>query len=120
MAIFCGNCGNKLNDTALKCERCGTIVESNQVNTTTDKDTNVQTNGLAIAGMIIGIVSIISCGSFSLIGLILSIIGLIKSKKINKAGKSQAIAGIILNILGFGLSIIIVSLYVIAILSDMY
>ena len=65
-------------------------------------NTEKKQNGLGIAGMILGIVAVVtSCfvlgGLFGTIGLILSIIALTnKNKK-----KGMAIAGIILNIIGF-------------------
>lgn len=71
------------------------------------------TSGLAIAGLILGILAIITSfipivnnGSFllALIGIILAIIGLRQTKKGTKTGGGLAIAGIVLN----ALSIVIV------------
>lgn len=58
-------------------------------------------NGLAVAGMIVGIVSIIFnfyCIT-GVIGLILSLVGLKKSKETG-AGKGMSIAGVICSIVG--------------------
>ena len=68
-------------------------------------NTEKKQNGLGIAGMILGIVAVVtSCfvlgGLFGTIGLILSIIALTnKNKK-----KGMAIAGIILNIIGIAIA----------------
>ena len=56
---------------------------------------------MAIAGLVISIVSLIlCCGSISLIGLIFSIIGMNKAKQNNDIGKGIAIGGLVVNILG--------------------
>lgn len=56
---------------------------------------NPTTNGLCIAGMILGILSFFTCGVPALIGLILSIIGVIIAGKKGQKGKGMGIAGII-------------------------
>ncbi len=53
-----------------------------------------QTNGLAVAGLILPIVM----PQFSIMGLILSIVGLVKSREMGGSGKGLAIAGIIVSI----------------------
>lgn len=74
-----------------------------------------QGNGLAIAGMVLGIVSLalfcvywlaIPC---AIVGLILSIIGLKKSKVVGK-GHGMALAGVITSIVALGLAILIIIL----------
>ena len=71
-------------------------------------NTEKKQNGLGIAGMILGIVAVVtSCfvlgGLFGTIGLILSIIALTnKNKK-----KGMAIAGIILNIIGITIAMVV-------------
>ena len=64
-------------------------------------------NALAIAGMVVGIVSIF-LGFYcitGIVGLILSILGLKKSKETGK-GKGMAIAGIVCSIVGIVVTII--------------
>lgn len=58
-------------------------------------ETQKQTNGLAIAGVILPFVM----PQFSIMGLILSIIGLVKSREMSGSGKGIAIAGIIVSII---------------------
>lgn len=63
-------------------------------------------NGLSVAGMIVGIISIIFnfyCIT-GVVGLILSIVGLKKSKETG-AGKGMSIAGIICSIIGIVIGI---------------
>lgn len=59
-------------------------------------------NGLAIAGFVVSLVSLIINfgGIVGLVGTILSGIGLSKSKQLNGKGKGMAIAGLIIGIIG--------------------
>lgn len=77
---------------------------------------NNKSNGLAIAGMVVGIVSI--CFPFysivAIVGLILSILGFNKSKQTNK-NKGIAIAGIVCSIIGIIIGIIQIIIVIAAI-----
>ncbi len=114
MSKFCQSCGSELIDGANACTNCGALVNSVPVNNVPVQNNYQntapanQTNGLAIAGLI---VSILCCGSLSLVSLILSILGLTSSKKMNGSGKGMAIAGIIISAIGMILSIISTILY---------
>lgn len=56
------------------------------------------TNGFAVAGFVISLVStILCCGSFNWLSLVFSIIGLVNSKKMNGEGKGLSIAGIVIS-----------------------
>lgn len=63
-----------------------------------------QTNGLAVAGFVMGLASVILCcisPVFSILGLIFSIIGLAQiNRQPLQGGKGLGIAGIILCVLG--------------------
>ena len=121
---FCTNCGNELREGDKACSNCGTMVDgSNTPSAPTQTVVNVQqvpskqTNGMAVAGFVVSLVSsLLCCGSFNFISLILSIIGLTQAKKMNGSGKGLAIAGIIISaivmvilllitILGYGAAI---------------
>jgi hypothetical protein len=71
-----------------------------------------KTNTFALAGMILGIVSLITCCCygvpFNILGLVFSIIGLnqIKSHPLAEKGKEMAIAGIILSALSLVLGVV--------------
>ena len=121
MSKFCTNCGTKLENDVKFCTSCGKAVEGEEVsnnnqpvnNTTTVVVNNGQQNpknGLAIAGFVVSLVSsLLCCGSFNLISLILSIVGLTKAKDYNGDGKGLAIAGIVISVVGY---IILVCLYI--------
>ena len=80
------------------------------------------TNGMAIAGMVMGILSLVTicCYGFpfNLLGIIFSAIGLSQIKKSNprQKGKGMAIAGLICSILSF---LIYAALLVVVIASEM-
>ncbi len=59
-------------------------------------------NGIATAGCIVSMVSIVFpiSGITGLVGLILSIVGVVKSKKLNGKGKGFAITGIVIGVIG--------------------
>ena len=95
MSKFCSNCGAEIADGANACSNCGTLV--NKLQASSVNTNNNQTNGLAIAGFVLSLVSLVCCGATSLLGLIFSIIGLVQAKKYNGNGKGLAIAGIIIS-----------------------
>ena len=66
----------------------------NQYNTPQDK-----TDGCAVAGFVVSLVSLLCCGFTSFISLILSIIGLVRAGKPGRKGKGLAIAGLIISII---------------------
>ena len=71
------------------------------------------TNGLAIAGMVLGITSIVLFflswidTIIAIVGLILSLVGLSKSKQLGGLGRGMAIAGIVTSSVGIVASIAI-------------
>ncbi|MBO5120553.1 MAG: DUF4190 domain-containing protein [Bacilli bacterium] len=122
MNQHCPACGTKIEGDSKFCTTCGYSLEtkvnnqnSSQASNTNATNTNYDinnnfttyegvkqyTNGMAIAGLVISIVSLIlCCGSISLIGLIFSIIGMNKAEQNNDIGKGIAIGGLVVNILG--------------------
>lgn len=103
MSKFCTNCGTKLEDNVKFCTSCGKGVDGEEQakpNTTVvvnNASANEPQNGLAIAGFVVSLVStLLCCGMFNLVGLILSIVGLVKAKDYNGKGKGLAIAGIVI------------------------
>ena len=109
MAKFCTNCGKEVPEGNNVCTNCGTPVDGAVANAqpaaTTVVVNNVQpkkTNGFALSGFIVSLVStLLCCGSFNLISLILLIIGAVKAKDYDGNGKGLAIAGIIISAIGF-------------------
>jgi len=118
MAKFCTNCGSELKEGQVFCTNCGKKDGEEVKNTTTNvsnnnvsnnvNNVNEPTNGLAIAGFVTSLVStLLCCGMFNIVGLVLSIIGLIKAKDYNGKGKGLAIAGIVICAVVLVLSIIV-------------
>lgn len=104
MAKFCINCGKEIPEGANVCPSCGATYGGQAAPTQTVVVNNVQPkqgNGLAVAGFVVSLVSsLLCCGSFNLISLILSIVGLSKAKSLGGTGKGLAIAGIIISAIG--------------------
>ena len=92
MAKFCGNCGSKLEDN--KCPKCDVKKETKKVEA--EVTTTGKTNGLAIAGFVLSLTSII-LSPLAILGLIFSIIGLTQINKNGEEGKGFAVAGIIVS-----------------------
>lgn len=121
MNQHCPACGTKIEGDSKFCTTCGYSLE-NQSNAQVNNNSNVNSNhdinnnfttyegvkanassqnGMAIAGLVTSIVSLVlCCGSISLISLILSIIGMNKAKDLNGSGKGLALAGLIVSIVG--------------------
>ncbi len=97
--MYCRNCGHEIDDRAVICVHCGVATNFIQFNPNVQPEPQ-KVNGLALAGMIVGIVGALGLSYFfcitSIVGLILSIIGLNKVKEC-KSGKGFAIAGIIVS-----------------------
>lgn len=116
MSKFCTNCGTKLEDNVKFCTSCGKSVEEegqaqsyNSQVVVNNNGANQPTNGLAIAGFVVSLVSLCCCGLGAIVGLILSIIGLVKAKDYNGNGKGLAIAGVIIS----AISILFLIFYII-------
>ena len=106
--MYCTKCGNKLNNNDNFCNNCGEKrVELENVNVNNNNvNKNNSSNGMKIASIILGSISIV--GSlmfiFAPFCFILSIIGLILGICALKKGKN--VSGILLSSIGFVLSII--------------
>lgn len=98
--MYCRHCGKEIDDKAVICIYCGVPTDNMNSNVTNPEPADKKINGLALAGMIVGIVGAVG-GNYlfcipSIVGLILSIIGY-KMVKTCKSGKGFAIAGIIVS-----------------------
>ncbi len=123
MAKFCISCGSELPENAVACPNCGAMQNANQAQVQPQPQqvvvNNVQaqnkSNGLAIAGFVVSLVStLLCCGSFNVISLVLSIVGVAKAKDYGGNGKGLAIAGIIISAIGLILLILLTALGVVA------
>jgi len=74
-----------------------------------------KTNGMAVAGLVMGIFSLIQCCSFifGILGVIFSSVGLsqINKKPEELKGKGIAVAGLIMSIVGLAINIVLVVVY---------
>ena len=117
MDKFCRECGKKLEENSKFCNNCGMKIEEKESNTLSE-NTNESTvknanenvtynqtyvtkksNGMAIIGFVISLISLLCCGYSSWLGLIFSIIGLINANKNEGEGKGLAIAGIVISLI---------------------
>lgn len=141
---FCGNCGAKMEDGEQYCSYCGTRFESAARR---DADTNIEmrpapqysaqsqhsdpmmrqlptqkTNGFAVAGFVMGLISILFCwccfGVTQILGVIFSAVALSQIKKTGEGGKGLAVAGLVLSVLCIVLSAVFAVLSALA--SDVY
>lgn len=74
-----------------------------------------KTNGMAIAGLVMGILSLIQCCSFAFgtLGVIFSGVGLsqIKKRPAEFKGKGMAVAGLVMSIVGLAINIVLIVIY---------
>ena len=101
MKKYCENCGKEIAENDLFCPYCGKKLSQSHsvshINNTAPTNSNSR-NSLAIAGFILSIVSsLLCCGMFNTISLILSIVGLTQAPRYNGNGKGLAIAGIVIS-----------------------
>lgn len=130
---FCGNCGAQLEDSAKFCPFCGNACDpatqqtSSQatsaaepvvpvsapkmvtsiptIQTQTAYNVPPKTNSMAVAGFVLGILSLFSwiccLGTLtSILAIVFSAVGLSKIKQTGEQGRGFAIAGLVLGILG--------------------
>ncbi len=111
--MFCPNCGAPANENQAQCANCGTLLTSQISQSNQSPSTRVPGFGLAIASMVLGIVSLaLFCVIYfaipcAIVGIALAAISLTKAKKANvKSG--MAIAGLVCSCVSLGILIIIV------------
>lgn len=128
MSKFCSNCGKELEENAKFCDSCGTKIEATEIvkEETPVEDNPIQeevkvgevanneegkTNGLAIASLVLSIVSMVNifrtiCG---ILGLIFGIVSFNKIKQTGEKGKGMAIAGIAVSATSLALELILIA-----------
>jgi len=111
---YCPACGAQVAEGIQYCSSCGynmnqqaqSAYQTANYNSTPISTTSTSSNGMAIAGFVVSLISLfLCCGCISIVGLILSCIGLKRANQNNGAGKGLGIAGLIINILGILLSL---------------
>lgn len=121
---FCPNCGKKIVEHGSFCMNCGFNISqvgqtvsysesSNNYNNINYNANYIQqesyTNGMAIAGFVLSILSLCCCCSalFSVLGLVFSIFGYNNAKSHGNVGKGFSIAGIIMSSIALFFAVII-------------
>lgn len=97
MAKFCTYCGKEIDENDNVCGYCGNAINKNNTKVINSINNTNKTDGFAIAGFVLSLVSFLCCGSTSVIALIFSIIGLINSNKNGTNEKGLAISGIVIS-----------------------
>ena len=107
--MYCNKCGSYIPSKRTVCSNCGAPVpDPNAPAPVVEPEPEKRPNGIAVAGLVMGILTIVLCWFpgipflTGLLGLIFSIAGLAKK---NARSKGAAVAGVILSILGGALSV---------------
>ena len=107
---YCRKCGAQLADDDDYCYFCGSSLEEQKEELKEERPTftdqsyyedkyeRPETNGVAIAGFVFSFIS-------PIVGLVLSIVGLNKAKQLRGVGRGYAIAGIIISVVSFFLTL---------------
>ena len=97
--MYCSECGKENPDNAQLCHSCNSVLTSSP---TQGPAVSVKTSGMAIAAMVLGILSFFTLGLTALPALIFGIISLVIIEKSGGriTGRGFAIAGIVTPVLG--------------------
>lgn len=98
--VFCIKCGKKIESKKQEEKVVEKTVEKKNTSTTSSTSTTSKTgtNSLALVGFIVSLVStLLCCGLFNVISLVLSIVGMVQANDYNGNGKGFALAGIIIS-----------------------
>lgn len=122
MAKYCRYCGSSIDESNKFCSNCGANLafdqsldnpSINQPNSKINNSQNPTSNGMAISGFVISLVSLFCCcGLLSWLSLIFSIIGVVKAKDLENRGKGLAIAGIIISALTLLLLVMFITMII--------
>ena len=144
MNKFCPSCGQEITEEGTFCINCGyNLSQLNQVqdevqvqvqnpnpnqnnynnnNFNGNYNQNVQmvptyTNGMAITGFVLGIVSLLCCcytSILAVVGIVFAIVGLNNANTHGGIGKGFAIAGIVLNSISILIAFIYIAIFFVA------
>ena len=107
--MYCNKCGSYIPSMRKVCSNCGTPVpDPNAPAPVVEPPPEKRPNGIAVAGLVMGILTIVFCilpgipFLTGLLGIIFSIAGIAKK---NARSKGAAVAGLLLSIFGSALSV---------------
>ncbi len=91
--MYCPKCGKENPDDAQLCQSCSCVLTQSSVTT---ENVIVKTSGIGIASMVLGILSVFSCGITAIPAIILGIISLVQIEKSGGrlTGRAFGIVGI--------------------------
>lgn len=107
---YCPDCGNKLIPNSKFCSKCGKQIFKfkEEINNKEKTLSNQKkTNGFAIAGFVIALISLFTLGIGSILSFIFSLIGLTKSQK-EYDGQGLSIAGIVISVISFSMLLAVI------------
>lgn len=111
MNNYCSNCGNKINDHEFFCNKCGSSVNQQNIQVNMNNSQQNDHKSLKITSLVLGIVAIVGSLIFNVLIIPLAITGLVFGIIYSTKAKKFC-AGIVLNILGIIIPIVIVCLLV--------
>ena len=110
MNRFCSNCGNRIIEGSMFCDKCGTKIDDIDNNVHSFNNSHQilkeENNGLKIASLVLGIISLVLALFLNVLIIPLAIIGLVLGIIYTSKSKKFCV-GIVLNILGIIIPIII-------------
>lgn len=109
MNNYCGNCGNKIQIGEAFCSKCGLRINQQNVSNNMSNSQKNSHYGLKITSLVLGIIAIVGSLIFNIFIIPLAIIGLVLGI-VYSAKAKKFCAGIILNILGIIIPIVIICL----------
>ena len=107
MQMYCSKCGKENPDDAQLCHSCSSVLTSTP---TQAPALSVKTSGMAIAALILGILSIFTFGLTAIPAIILGIISLVIIEKSGGriTGRGFAIGGIVVPVVAVPVSLMII------------
>ena len=90
--MYCTKCGQENPDNAQVCSACGAVLIRPQT-----QNPGIKTSGMAIAALVLGVLSIVTCALTAIPAIILGIVSLVRIEKSGGSltGRGFSIAGIV-------------------------
>jgi uncharacterized membrane protein YvbJ len=104
--MFCPQCGEKNPDDAKFCSKCGAALTAKAEKAPSRRAApaatgETRTSGMAIAALVMGILSFVVFGPLAVLAIIFGVIGLNQTgKDPTLKGKGMAVAGLVMGIIG--------------------